>query len=103
MTNAPRRSSTQSKRLRNRATPPVFIRESEVETAYLETSEGWSPNRLVFGEWSGLSTNKSVNVCPMLWYGGTLHETTAKSISQMTSDLRSLAMLHSKTTVTRPG
>lgn len=64
--------------------------------------DSWKPDRVVFGEWGGSSNNKSLTLCPMLWYGGTLHETTAKSILQMTSDLKSLAMLHSKTTVTRP-
>lgn len=75
---------------------------SEVANAYLETSEGWSPDRLVFGEWDS-TNNKSINLCPMLWYGAKMQESTAKNTSQMTSDLKELEMLFDREVVTRPG
>lgn len=53
-------------------------------------------------EWDS-TNNKSINLCPMLWYGAKMQESTAKNTSQMTSDLKELEMLYDREVVTRPG
>lgn len=80
----------------------ISVGGSEVASATATLSAAWKPDRVVFGQWDS-ANNKATNVCPMLWYGGTMSETSARSIASMTGDLKSLEMLFEKTVAAPPG